>query len=183
MNMQNRFQEVARLCQDHPEVFAVPPEQNDASRLNFLATIIVPSLNAIDGGQWGLLQKVDQGNRIPVDIAMWKDTGEFADVMTGTGATWIPYPPAPPAWVWVPSSTVGTSPSPIPPSGGATSYDEGQVNAFIADAVEAYSEAGATPGAGSAVWVARMVWDARDIGWEAARSKQLAALRSSLGLN
>jgi hypothetical protein len=100
--MPNRSQEVRMICDLHPEAF---PQGDDdalnAARLHLLRTEIIPTLNALDGGQWGLLMKTDQGNKIPVDIACWAPGNEYADVMTGTGANWQRWTnPNPSKWVW-----------------------------------------------------------------------------------
>jgi hypothetical protein len=101
--MPNRKDEVKMICDLHPEAF---PEGDDdalnAARLKLLKTVIIPTLNALDGGQWGLLMKTDQGNKIPVDIACWRPGNQYADVMTGKGANWQEWTnPNPSKWVWV----------------------------------------------------------------------------------
>lgn len=175
MNMPNRFREVSVLCGQHPEAFPQGAE-NDPARLKFLSTIVIPSLNTVDGGKWGLCTKTDQGGKVPVDVLMWKDTREIVDCLTGTGACWITFPSLPPqAWVWTP---VGNVPPPV----GTVGYDEGQVAAFIQDDRNAYDEAHHAIDAGFAIWVARMTWDAPTLGWTASRAKHLAELRAALGL-
>jgi hypothetical protein len=103
--MPNRKDEVKMICDLHPEAF---PEGDDdalnAARLKLLRTVIIPTLNALDGGQWGLLMKKDQNDKIPVDILVWRPTAatEYIDVMSGTGATWQHRDnPNPSKWVWV----------------------------------------------------------------------------------
>lgn len=113
MSMPNRFDEVKSLADQHPEAFP-PGADNDPARLNFLTTIVIPFLNVMDNGDWGLLTKTDQGGRVPVDIIMWRDSREFVDCLTGTGAMWQIFAPAPPEWVWTPVGDP-TPPTPEPP--------------------------------------------------------------------
>jgi len=108
----NRLSIVQAQCAAHPEVFNVPPEQNDDSRRAFLLSTLIPALNLADGGLWGALTKTDQGNFIPADIVVWKPTLEHFDVMTGKGPNWqsdgiITNP----AWKW---TAVGATPAPQP---------------------------------------------------------------------
>jgi hypothetical protein len=100
MNAPDRSAEVRALCSAHPEAFGDPPETNDARRLALLRTWIIPALNRLDDGQWGLLLKPEQNNRLICDCIVWRDTREHFDVLTGTGATWIPHGLMHPAWVW-----------------------------------------------------------------------------------
>ncbi len=83
---------VAWVCEQHPEAFGSPAETNDARRLDLLQEIIIPLLNGadFDWGSWGVLVKDDQGGKIPCDIIVWRPTLEHFDIMTGTGACWIP---------------------------------------------------------------------------------------------
>ena len=99
MSMPNRSAEVAALCAQHPEAFP-PGDQNDPARLAFLKGTIIPTLNRLDGGQWGFMTKTDQGGKVPCDILMWRPTNDVVDCMTGTGGAWIVHAPPPPAWVW-----------------------------------------------------------------------------------
>jgi hypothetical protein len=80
-------------------------------------------LNAIDGGQWGILVKTDQRDKmpsgyIPADILVWRPTREHFDVIGGSGhPTWLAYGVLPkPAWVWreIPPSVVTPDPDPEP---------------------------------------------------------------------
>ena len=119
MNAPNRSRDVQTLCAQHPEAFGPPAETNDARRLVLLQTVIIPFLNQIDAGQWGMLVKTNQGGKIPCDIIAWKDTLEIFDVMTGTGASWIPVGRiTDPAWQWravdVPAPDPGATGSSIP---------------------------------------------------------------------
>jgi hypothetical protein len=63
----------------------------------------------------------------------------------------------------------------------ATPYDESQVMAFIADCHTAYAAAGQSTDPAAGVWPARMQFDAVDLGYPVARSKQLTALQTALG--
>jgi hypothetical protein len=138
----------------------------------------------MDDGCWGYMTKTDQGNKVPCDIMMWKDTNEVVDCMTGTGGTWIPHDPPPPEWVW---TAVGSTPTPVPPEPGPTpptplAYDEGQVEGFIADIRGVYESAQQFFDGRSAIWTGRMQYDAFFIGYQDARAKQLAACKSALGV-
>ena len=124
MSAPDRSATIMALCAAHPEVFDVPPEQNDSSRLAFLQSTILPELNRIDGGQWGLLGKGDQGNKIPCDIVVWHPTLEHFDVMTGTGGSWQPRGVvANPAWSWQPAPGAPAAPPPPPPPPHATDIE------------------------------------------------------------
>jgi hypothetical protein len=61
-----------------------------------------------------------------------------------------------------------------------TPYDEAQVTAFIDDVEQAYRDASQEWNVYSAVWVARMQFDAIALGYPAARDKQLTALKQQL---
>lgn len=61
-------------------------------------------------------------------------------------------------------------------------YDEDQVMAFTADAMGVYALAKATADLGSAVWIARMQFDAVTHGYADARAGQLASLKQALGV-
>lgn len=180
--MPNRFAEVGALCLIHPEAFP-PGEQNDAARLTFLKSTVIPILNEIDGGNWGLMTKTEQNNRVPVDVIMWRQTREFVDCLTGTGAAWLPFPPAPAGWVWteadwgIPDDTPAVGPVPT------LNYDESQVIAFIDDAVQVYKRAHVTPDPYAAIWATRMQYDFFTMGYAAARAKHLNELRQTLGLS
>lgn len=75
------------LCRQNPAAFAGVGDDHDARRLEFLPTLI-RALIAIDGPDWGMLIKRDQGDKIPCDIAVWRPTMEHVDVMTATGGSW-----------------------------------------------------------------------------------------------
>jgi hypothetical protein len=105
------------ICARHPEAFGEPLATNDARRLDLLQTVIVPTLNEVDDGHWGVLTKTDQGNKVPCDVIVWQPTREHFDVMTGTGGAWIPHGPVTnPAWAWtnVAPSVIGNAPPPTP---------------------------------------------------------------------
>jgi hypothetical protein len=183
--MPDRSVKVRAMCAAHPEAFPVG-EGNDAARLAFLKSTIIPTLNIEDQGQWGYMTKTDQGDKVPCDVLMWK-SGGVVDCMTGTGGTWIVLGPPPPEWVW---TAVGTTPTPEPPPSGGTpppsstlAYDEGQVNAFLQDEVAAYQEANRALDAQYPIWCARMQYDAFAMGYAAAREKQLKECRHALGLS
>lgn len=120
MSAPDRSGLVMQICNAHPEVFNVPPEQNDPSRLAFLKSTLLPALIALDG-QWGYLVKTDQGNKVPVDIIVWKDTREHFDIMTGTGGAWQPRGVLTnPNWIWSQEGIQSTPitdpiPNPVPP--------------------------------------------------------------------
>lgn len=173
MSMPNRFEEVSALCAAHPEAFP-PGAPNDAARLAFLTATVIPALNLEDLGNWGLATKTEQGDRVPVDVMMWRDTREIVDCLTGSGACWLTFETPPPdTWLW---TAVGDP----PPSG--VGYDDAEVVGFAADVVASYAEAHATVNVESSVWGGRMVWDAPLIGWAASRAKHLDELRSALEL-
>ena len=136
MNMPNRVAEVAAICAAHPEAFP-QGEQNDPARLVLLQTVIIPTLNAIDGGQWGCMTKTEQGNKVPCDILMWKPTGEFTDCLTGTGAFWNPFPPAPPEWVWTAVAGSAPAPGPVPDPAQLPSENDFQILVDLLAAVNA----------------------------------------------
>jgi hypothetical protein len=112
MNAPDRAADVRAICRDHPEAFGPPDDTNDARRLTFLRDILIPALNLMDGS-WGVLTKQDQGGKQPCDVIVWRETREHFDVLTGTGATWIPHGVLTnAAWRWTPVPTL--TPSPIP---------------------------------------------------------------------
>lgn len=176
----NRLKEVTQLCKEHPEVF-INDVNHDIRRLAFLAGTIVPTLNALDTGQWGLITKPELGNKVPVDAIMYKRSREIFDVLTGTGPCWISFPPPPDSWIWTPAEKVfDGDPDPDPAD---TPYDEAQVSAYISDEAKAYSEAKAEFNGYAAIWTARMQFDAPKLGYKASRAKHLAELREALGLS
>jgi hypothetical protein len=115
MNAPDRSAEVRVLCAAHPEAFGPPDETNDARRLALLRTWIVPALNQLDGGRWGLLTKPEQNNRVICDCIVWADTREHFDIVTGTGPCWIPHGPMNANWVWTPVASPAPTPAPIAP--------------------------------------------------------------------
>jgi hypothetical protein len=111
----NRFAEVSAICAAHPDAFP-QDERNDSARLTLLRTVIVPELNKIDGGNWGVMTKTNQGGKVPCDILMWRPTREIVDCMTGSGAMWGELPGVPPPeWVWTPVEAPAPEPVPNPP--------------------------------------------------------------------
>jgi len=125
MDIPNRSSEVAAIVEAHPEVF-VQGEHFDDNRRTFLKAVVIPRLNQIDGGRWGYMVKTDEGDKVPCDIIMWRDTRHIVDVFAGDvnspdhGATWDPYPnPPTAAWVWTPVDAAaqpipGPTPTPSP---------------------------------------------------------------------
>jgi len=107
----NRLFTLRAICADHPEAFP-QDDRNDAARLHLLREIIIPWLNADDGGNWGVLTKTDQGDKVPCDVLMWRPTRDVIDCLTGSGACWIEHAPPPPAWVWTAVSHVTPPPTP-----------------------------------------------------------------------
>jgi hypothetical protein len=99
----NRRADVEAICAAHPEAFP-PGDANDAARLQLLTETMVPTINADhpeDGGQWGVLTKTDQNNKVPCDVMVWRPGTVTIDVMTGTGASWDVHGAANnPLWVW-----------------------------------------------------------------------------------
>lgn len=114
----DRSSDVARICANHPEAFP-RTDQNDAARLVLLRGVIIPALNAIDGGRWGYLTKTDQRQpdgsyKVPCDIVMDRVTGWLVDCMTGDGPCWLNHEPPPPAWQWTAVDPVIGPPAPTP---------------------------------------------------------------------
>lgn len=104
-----RKADAARIIEAHRDLFG-----SDEGRLKILAYVCA-GLNARDGGNWGLLQKNDQGGKIPADIIVWRPTREHFDVLTDAGATWIEKGPVPSeAWVWIEAPRVEDAPPPNP---------------------------------------------------------------------
>jgi len=122
------------MCLDHPEAFGPPDDTNDARRLTFLREILIPTLNRTDGGKWGLLKKTNQGDRIPCDVLVWRDTREHFDVLTGVGATWLAFGVlVNPAWVWEPAiPDLPPIVVPTPPAPPSASIDPSAILAALA---------------------------------------------------
>ncbi len=111
MDVPDRSVEVRAICERHPEAFP-QTDQNDVARLILLRAVIIPTLNQIDGGQWGYLTKTDQrlpagGYKVPCDVLVWRPNGVTVDCMTGNGACWIVQGVAPPQWQWTAVATIG----------------------------------------------------------------------------
>lgn len=129
----NRAADVRRLCIGHTDAFGPPDATNDARRLDFLRTWLIPALNLLDGGKWGCLRKNDMGGKIPCDVIVWQDTREHFDVLTGTGPTWIPHGVlSNPAWVWEPVTVSPEPPLPAPPAPPGPSIDPSAILAALA---------------------------------------------------
>lgn len=113
MNAPNRFAEVDAVVR--PTTPFPGGDAHDPYRLNVLQSFIIPTLNLLDNGKWGCLTKTDQGNKVPCDVLVWKDTNEAFDVMNGQGATWgaigiIDNP----NWKWTPVDSPAPAPVPTP---------------------------------------------------------------------
>lgn len=91
MNAPDRSDEVKRIYDDLPptDVMENGKFPNDDVRRVYLLETLLPELHKIDKS-WGYLIKTDQGNKIPSDIIVWKDTMEHFDVLTDTGPAWQP---------------------------------------------------------------------------------------------
>lgn len=112
MNAPDRSALVAQVVEQHRELFGT-----DDSRRNILP-FVCAELNKIDGGEWGLLEKTDQGNFIPSDIIMYHSTGEIFDVLAGgpDRPWWGPLGPvANPAWRWKSAMLLDPQQPPAPP--------------------------------------------------------------------
>jgi hypothetical protein len=114
MSAPNRFAVINSICAAHPEAFEGPPETHDARRLKLLREHIIPTINLLDGGRWGLLRKNDRGGHIPPDVIVWKDTLEHFDVLSPTGAMWNAHGPIRASWAWEPVFSV-VPPAPANP--------------------------------------------------------------------
>jgi len=66
---------------------------DDDARRAYLMLVLIPKLNEreVIPGEWGYLIKSDDGDRIPADIIVWKDTLDHFDVLTDKGPTWGPH--------------------------------------------------------------------------------------------
>jgi len=180
--MPNRKATVSFLAERHPEAFP-QNDRNDEARLAFLRGTVIPTLNLTDDGNWGLVTK--QHGKVPCDVMMWRPSREIVDCLTGTGATWLTFSEPPPdEWQWTSVDVEPpdpTTPPPQPPHTGGDPYSDEQVLGFTDDAYAAYTSVGVTPDRAAAVWIGRMQFDARDIGYAKAREKQLRALKDALG--
>ena len=110
MNAPNRQSQVADIIA--PFLPFPTGDAHDPARLKVLLENIIPGLNRLDGGRWGCLMKTDQGNKIPCDVLVWKDTNEVIDCLTRDGATWNNMGPNVdnPAWKW--TAVANTEPAP-----------------------------------------------------------------------
>jgi hypothetical protein len=138
----NRSADVQAICAAHPEAFP-PGDANDPARLQLLTETLVPTINADhpeDGGQWGVLTKTDQNNKVPCDVMVWRPGTVTIDVMTGTGASWDVHGAANnPLWVWTAVGAGGDGGE----SGLGAPYDEERSIAFGMACNVAYGESGA----------------------------------------
>ena len=116
MNAPDRSAQVREIVARHPETFQGPLEERDSQKKRLLFRIC-RELNIQDPifKGWGVLQKLDQGGKIPADILVWQQTREHFDILSDTGALWIPMGVLiNPAWVWF-SAEVPEPPPPPPP--------------------------------------------------------------------
>lgn len=114
-----RASDVNAIATQHPEAFQCPTDP-DPCKLRLLP-IIIRTLNLQDGGNWGLLMKTDQGNKIPADIIVWRPTMEHIDILNDGGPMWDPKGVIGNAkWIWLAADggstptppTLGTPPTP-----------------------------------------------------------------------
>lgn len=117
MSAPNRAAEAAESFNRHRDLLGT-----DDSRRGMLF-YICRDLNQVDRGNWGVLQKTDQGNFIPSDVIMWAPTREWFDVINGStkpeSPMWDAHEPITnPAWLWMPADIVKPAaelPTPTPP--------------------------------------------------------------------
>lgn len=144
MNAPNRLDDVASIVA--PFLPFPSGDAHDPARLAVLLTNIIPGLNKIDGGRWGCLMKTDQGNKVPCDVLVWKDTNEVIDCLDRNGATWDNHGPNVdnPAWKWTavanPEPAPSPSPVPLPPIPDAPTVTNEQI-LFAVQAVHAALDA------------------------------------------
>ena len=93
----------------------------DARRREVLFDLI-RHLNVEDNGNWGALQKTDQGNKIPADIIVWRPTREHFDIFTDIGAIWrVVGVLSNPHWIWL--QVEGPTPAPPAPPAPAVNLE------------------------------------------------------------
>lgn len=107
MEAPNRSQAVAEIWNKFPPVGLVKNDDDDMvfphddARRAYLMLVMLPQLNLSEGpnnGKWGYLIKTEQGNKIPADIAVWKDTLDHFDILTDKGPTWGEHGKIQPSW-------------------------------------------------------------------------------------
>jgi hypothetical protein len=182
----NRFADVEAICAAHPEAFP-PGSANDAARLTLLTETMVPQINRDhpeDGGNWGVLTKTDQNNKIPCDVMVWRPGTVTIDVMTGTGASWDVHGAANnPLWVWTPCEA--------PSEGGdsdvwdGVAFEDDKAVEFGNVCNDTYQESGAAVDAGMiGVHSARTAFSyyVSLMGWAACLKKHTNEFRAEYGL-
>lgn len=119
MNAPDRSAWVMEIWKNYPPVMLVNGAfPSDEERRVYLLDVLLPRLRGREPyGTWGCLIKTDQNDKIPADIAVWKDTKEHFDVLTDTGPIWKPHGPAKKAWIFGDVSTIpyGDEWKPPPP--------------------------------------------------------------------
>jgi len=84
MNAPDRSQTVREITLGEASL----PFASEDARRGFLLNTLIPRLKQADHGGWGWLVKTDQGNKIPADIIVWRETMEHFDVLTDSGPMW-----------------------------------------------------------------------------------------------
>ena len=115
MKAPNRAAEVRALLARLPP--AQETTEDTARRANLYE--VITELNAVDGGEWGALTKLDQGGKVPADIVVWRSTMEHFDVLSGETAvaTWQPRGiVTDPNWRWLQVSAGSAAPGAPPPA-------------------------------------------------------------------
>lgn len=122
MNAPDRSEWVKDIWNSHPPTTLINDKgvmkfPDDDTRREYLLRTLLPKLKKRElQGEWGCLIKTEQNNKIPVDIAVWKETMEHIDVLTDTGPAWINHGPARKGWIFgaiLPE--IDVVPVPIPP--------------------------------------------------------------------
>jgi hypothetical protein len=189
----NRRADVEAICAAHPEAFP-PGDANDPARLALLTETMVPTINRDhpeDGGNWGVLTKTDQNNKIPCDVMVWRPGTVTIDVMTGTGASWDVHGAANnPLWLWTACPGSGDGESEGGENGGAEGgigapYDDAKAVEFGTACNEVYTESGAAIDPGMiSVHSQRCAYDYYVVGmpWDECLEKHTNEFRAEYGL-
>jgi hypothetical protein len=187
----NRAADVEAICAAHQEAFP-PGDANDPARLALLTETMVPQINRDhpeDGGNWGVLTKTDQANKIPCDVMVWRVGTVTIDVMTGTGASWDVHGAANnPLWLW--TACPGDGGSEGGESGGdaggiGAPYDDAKAVEFGTACNEVYTESGAAIDPGMiSVHSQRCAYDYYVVGmpWDECLEKHTNEFRAEYGL-
>jgi hypothetical protein len=112
MNAPNRQADVARIFNELGLEHHAKTATDEKRRENLFT--IIRELNKLDNGQWGVLVKTDQANKIPGDIAVWKPTLEHFDVITGAGGPFWEAKGLVPSSRWHWQAVPGSQPQPEP---------------------------------------------------------------------